>query len=243
MIFLVWFSKVSSKEFQAVSTLTMMGFILFLMGNLMDSNFLKRMNIFSPTVATYWMIAGAIVVISPTFINPNLLSKPIANWAILSIFLTAILIQLITIMIGISILPFFQMWLWISIMIDSGVLIYSITRLIKLTKPPEVLKKGDDDKKELLKIFTKPSRITEEEVAVHKEKKICLVCKGKALGFTFICYQCGAIYCSKCARSLSDLENVCWACDAPLDETKSVKRASKEDPEEIMIPGKGKKEN
>jgi hypothetical protein len=43
----------------------------------------------------------------------------------------------------------------------------------------------------------KPPRITEEEVSVSKENKICLVCKGKVGGFNFICTECGAFYCMK----------------------------------------------
>ncbi|MHA2325218.1 MAG: tetratricopeptide repeat protein, partial [Promethearchaeota archaeon] len=65
-------------------------------------------------------------------------------------------------------------------------------------------------------------KVTEEKVAISKEKKICLVCKGEVLKFSYIC-ECGAIYCENCARALTNLENVCWACDAPIDSLKTVK--------------------
>ncbi len=72
-------------------------------------------------------------------------------------------------------------------------------------------------------------QVTEENVAISEEKKICLVCKGEVLGFSFIC-KCGATYCENCARALTNLENVCWACDVPIDYSKPVKPYKEEDP-------------
>jgi len=69
-----------------------------------------------------------------------------------------------------------------------------------------------------------PQNITEEEVIYYKEKKICLVCKGNIEGFNnYICPKCEVLYCENCARTLIDLENVCWVCDVPLDESKPSK--------------------
>jgi len=72
-----------------------------------------------------------------------------------------------------------------------------------------------------------PAFITEEKVAIHKELKICLVCRGEVLRFTYIC-ECGAIYCDNCARAVTDLENVCWVCDVPIDYSKPVKKFEEE---------------
>ena len=46
---------------------------------------------------------------------------------------------------------------------------------------------------EITKVFTKPRKITEEEVTYYKEQKICLVCKGKVLGLSYICPECDAL--------------------------------------------------
>lgn len=73
---------------------------------------------------------------------------------------------------------------------------------------------------------TLPAFITEEKVAIHKELKICLVCRGEVLRFTYIC-ECGAIYCDNCARALTNLENICWVCDAPIDYSKPVIKIEK----------------
>jgi hypothetical protein len=71
------------------------------------------------------------------------------------------------------------------------------------------------------------AQITEEKVSISKEKKICLVCKGDVLRFSYIC-ECGAIYCENCARAVSNLENVCWACETPIDYSKPVKAIEEE---------------
>ena len=71
-------------------------------------------------------------------------------------------------------------------------------------------------------------QVSEEKIAVSKEKKICLVCRGEVLRFSYIC-ECGAIYCGNCAQALTNLENVCWACEVPIDYSKPVKPYKKEE--------------
>ncbi|MFX1276287.1 MAG: hypothetical protein ACFFBP_05550 [Promethearchaeota archaeon] len=65
-----------------------------------------------------------------------------------------------------------------------------------------------------------PGKITEEQVMFYKEQKVCLICKAKALRFIYVCSKCDALYCEKCARALSNLENVCWVCNQPINESK-----------------------
>lgn len=74
--------------------------------------------------------------------------------------------------------------------------------------------------------------VRDEKVVISKETKICLVCRGKVLKFSYIC-ECGAIYCDNCARALTNLENVCWVCEIPIDPLKPVKPYT-EDREEII---------
>ncbi len=82
-------------------------------------------------------------------------------------------------------------------------------------------------------------QVTEEKVVISKETKICLVCRGVVLRFSYIC-ECGANYCENCARALSDLENVCWACEVPIDCSKPVKQYKKEE-ERVKVDEKAKK--
>lgn len=56
-----------------------------------------------------------------------------------------------------------------------------------------------------------------------------MVCKGDATKFTYICPVCDALYCANCAKTLVGLENACWACNAPIDESKPVKLGEEEE--------------
>jgi len=89
----------------------------------------------------------------------------------------------------------------------------------------------------------KKEDLTEEEVSISKEKKICLVCKGKLSRHNiYICPGCDTFYCQKCAYALENLENACWVCETPFDESKPVKPFKKEEEmEEIEISEKPQK--
>ena len=47
-------------------------------------------------------------------------------------------------------------------------------------------------------------------------------------------------YCGNCARVLTNLENVCWVCDVPIDYSKPVKQFKEE--VRVEIGEKSKKE-
>ncbi len=81
---------------------------------------------------------------------------------------------------------------------------------------------------------SRPAKITEEEVSISKEKKICLVCKGKVLGITFICRDCEAFYCEKCYQAIINIGNACWACNSALDESKPVRLPEKKETELVI---------
>ncbi|KKM66109.1 hypothetical protein LCGC14_1484460, partial [marine sediment metagenome] len=65
------------------------------------------------------------------------------------------------------------------------------------------------------------------------------VCRGEAFGFSYAC-KCGANYCENCARALTNLENVCWACETQIDYSKPVKQFKKEE-ERVKAEVKPKK--
>jgi tetratricopeptide (TPR) repeat protein len=94
----------------------------------------------------------------------------------------------------------------------------------------------------VIKIIQKRPILTvqelEEKISISIERKICLICRGEVLRFTYIC-KCGAIYCDNCARAVTDLENVCWVCDVPIDYTKPIKQRE-EEPGEIIFDKKYK---
>ncbi|MFX1590079.1 MAG: hypothetical protein ACFFC1_18205, partial [Promethearchaeota archaeon] len=119
-----------------------------------------------------------------------------------------------------------------------------------IREEPEKPKKLPSDKEvkvkeSLFRLTKRPAQITEEEITFHREKKICLMCKGELGGFMFMCKECNALYCGDCAQALSNLENLCWACNAPIDKTKPSKPYKKEEGEVIFeenVLKKGKKQ-
>lgn len=94
-------------------------------------------------------------------------------------------------------------------------------------KREKKLKKEVKIEESLFRFYEKPSLITQDEVIFYKERKICLVCKSKVLRVSYICPNCNALYCINCAKELADLENMCWVCDEPFDESKPIRPSKK----------------
>jgi len=68
---------------------------------------------------------------------------------------------------------------------------------------------------------SRPMEISSEEISTYREQGICIVCKGKLGRFNiFTCPKCDVLYCKKCVEALISLENACWVCNAPFDESK-----------------------
>jgi len=80
----------------------------------------------------------------------------------------------------------------------------------------------------------RPDNLTEEEIMISKDKKVCLVCKNVIAKVNYLCSDCGAFYCIKCMDALTDAENACWVCEEPFDESKPSK-PFKEAEEEIKL--------
>lgn len=104
--------------------------------------------------------------------------------------------------------------------IGSIIVMYYALREVQEKIEKERPKKAIKVEEGLFRVVERPDVITEEEVTISKEKKICLVCKGKVLSFSFICPVCETFYCENCARAIMELENACWACDQPLDASR-----------------------
>ncbi len=118
----------------------------------------------------------------------------------------------------------------------SGIIFY----YFGLREEPEKIEKTSSKKEvkveeSLFRISQRPDQITEEEVTISKEKKICIVCKGKVFKLLYMCQNCNTFYCVKCSDALSKTENACWVCNEPFDESKPSKPYIDEK-EDIKIP-------
>ncbi len=51
----------------------------------------------------------------------------------------------------------------------------------------------------------------------------------------YMCPVCDALYCFNCSQAIADLENACWACNAPIDESKPVKPYMREEDTAIDV--------
>ncbi|MFX1325521.1 MAG: hypothetical protein ACFE8N_11220 [Promethearchaeota archaeon] len=105
----------------------------------------------------------------------------------------------------------------------------------KLKPPKEELQIRES----LFRLYERPEHINEEEISFLREKKICLVCKGDVSRLSYICPKCNALYCDSCSIELSYLENMCWVCNEPFDESKPTRPFKKPD-KDIIFPGKKK---
>ncbi len=239
---LIWLSLRSSEEFQIVSVILLIGFSLFWLGLILNSRVLRHLLKISPALAPLITIISSLFIISPIYINPEFLSKsrPFIHWSILGVF-CGIWLWILLYFLFISILPFwFVIAALISIFPLTFMILYSINRVIRILRTEEKSVKTEEkteekeDFQDFLRIFTKPRKLSEEEVSISKEKKICLVCKGKLERKMYICPDCSTFYCSNCSDTLVELENACWVCNTPFDKSKPSKPFYKEE-EEIQI--------
>ena len=120
-------------------------------------------------------------------------------------------------------------WLW-----------YVALREVSAEKKPKPRKEVKVEEG-LFRLIQRPDNITEEEISISKEKKICLVCKGKAIGITFICPECEAFYCMNCSQAISNLENLCWVCNAPIDPSKPFREIKKDEKLRFKLKADSKK--
>jgi len=223
-VMFIWFSIKSKKEFQIISSVVTIGFAMVLIGWVFEATAIKELNIISPVIPSVFIIIGAIITIFPLIIDLEFFSRRLANWLIL-ISITGILIFLgMTVFTNLPLGIISQVIIWISTIALVSVIIYIVGHIIKRIRTPLPSTPADKvEFKDFMKIFTKPTTITVEEIELYREKGLCLVCKSKVSRLNYVCPKCNALYCVKCSDALTNLENACWVCDTPFDESKPAK--------------------
>ncbi len=241
---LFWLSIQASKELQVVSILIIIGANISLFGAQIRA--IKHIVNISPVMPPILMIIGSIIMISPFFIDIEKLleKKPLFHWKILIIshslllFLAGSTLFLVKLPLYLTIYNFLQ-----NIPIYIMLIVFGIIQKHKKDKltserleRPGLLKHSDKEGLEnLFRGFTKPKHLTEEEVSVAKENRICLVCKSKLVRNIYICPDCNAFYCAKCSSTLAKLENACWVCGSRFDESQPIKKLEQKDEEIVEI--------
>ncbi|MFX0039110.1 MAG: hypothetical protein ACFFCY_15320 [Promethearchaeota archaeon] len=219
-IMFIWFSIKSVKEFQIISSVVTIGFVMILIGWVFETIKIKELNLIYPAIPSVFIIIGAIITIFPLIIDLEFFSRRLANWLIL-ISITSILAFLgLTFFTNFSLNIISQIIIWISAILLIVAIFYvivNITKRIRVSPASTLVDK--DVLPDFIKTFTKPSTITIEEIELYRKRQLCLVCKSKVSRLNYICPKCKAMYCIKCSEALTNLENACWVCDTPFDES------------------------
>ena len=217
------YTRWSHLEFKAVSSFLLFGFLLFMMSLNLAKSVHKELNAYPLILGPLFLILGCCLTILPTIINPKVLSRALIYWVGYAI----ISIPLFIVILYIDIIKDLETPYIIEFVV-AFVYVYTLFFLVIRDIRSEIIISVEHEKdKEIqsgvLGIFTRPLKVTEEDVMFHREQKICLVCKGKILRSIYLCPECDALYCNKCSTALSTLENACWACNTPFDPLKPVK--------------------
>ena len=225
-VIFIWFSLKLKVEFQTISSMMAIGFTVFLVGWTFEAAPIKQLNLLVPGATSTLVLIGVVIAIAPLVLDFEFFSRTLANLIMISIigFLGTFLA--LSFVFNLQNPTLFLVMIWFSVILLGLVIIYMIFYALRSSKAP---KASEEELKETLRLFTRRQKFTEEEVAFHKEKKICLVCKGHVTRLSYICPGCDALYCVKCSDALSDLENVCWVCETPFDETKEIHITTEEE--------------
>lgn len=78
------------------------------------------------------------------------------------------------------------------------------------TQYPEKIKQASSEK-------IQKTIAEEKEIAVEVKKDKCIVHAGVIKGASYICPECAAKYCLKCAMTLKNNSEGCWQCKTPID--------------------------
>jgi hypothetical protein len=242
-IMMILLAKWSSIEFKAIAIIMIGGMSFLALGPMLMTLEILSLNFFPLYLGPIIIIIGCLVTVSPMIIKPKSFSGSLSYWYIIGFMQFLIIISWA--MFSVLFLPF---QLKIMFTIIAFVNIFFISKIIKDIKSQQSIdivsteKITETPSLDFLKTFSKPERISEEEVTISKEKRICLVCKGKISGHTYVCLECETFYCNKCYNALTNLENACWACETQFDVSKPVKSFEKEEElEEIELSEKSQK--
>ena len=217
---LIYITEKSNINFQIVSVYVAIGLVLIYLGVILYFDEIRELGIFFPAFPAFIMILGSVVAISPALMNPIFFSKKYFNWTLM-----------VVVNISITIFCIFLAVVYNAFQLLGIIIIYvtfTVYPIIKISKRTQLSRKPETEAKALLGVFLRPQKVSEEEISISKEKRICLVCKNKLKSQMFMCGTCGAYYCIKCSDFLSNEENACWVCTTPFDETKPIKHEAEE---------------
>lgn len=236
-LLLIIMTRMSKIEFKAVTAFLLAAVTLISLSIRFLALPFKELGIIPLFVPQLIIIIGWILSIMPILMKPSRLTRANYYWigSVISIMAYLLFAFILYILSG-EIIKLFTLIINAIIFLYAG---FDALKSIKSVSLEKFSPEFKTDQHTVLEVFTRPQLITEEEITVSKEKRVCLVCKVKLERSMFICPDCATFYCKKCSDTLKDLENACWVCNAPFDELKPSKPFKYDEKEEkIEISGK-----
>ncbi|MHA1148173.1 MAG: hypothetical protein ACTSR8_07990 [Promethearchaeota archaeon] len=234
-VFTFLYLTMSIPEVQNMTLFMLTGYIIIVIGAGFQLPESLETGLYPTELFPMLYIIGTIFMLLPLYIDADtfLKSKPVFFWGIFAVTATC--------MFSFALLFFFLTQIITYLIAIPGVftlLLMIISLNLKsrrLRKENENLMREVKEDVNVLNVFARAKKMTEEEVSISKEKKIYLVCKGKVARYNiYICPECNSFYHQKCAKILESQENACWACEAPFNESIPVK-LDKAEEENISI--------
>lgn len=223
-LLLVAHTNTSDLSFKPISIILLTSFVLFFLGHLCGRPSMKELEILPLELALIISIISSIYVMLPLFLSSDIFNQNLYIWVIFCI------ISLIALLATDLYAVFSGYSLFDASFYFSAFFLYSLGLILimKNIKSGKISKSRRGINNILESVF-KPKMITEEEVSVAKEKGICIICKNEIFRETYVCPECKSYYCLKCSETLAGMENACWVCDTPFDESKPQKIFEKVD--------------
>lgn len=224
--------KWAKKELKAATSFIILGTLLIANSTIFTNPIIMMAGAMPSILLPLSLITGTILCVAPTFVNPKFFLRSTSYWYVFCA--SVIGYSVFLLIVAIIFLPqYFILGAFIMLIFYSLECAFFLKSVLKEERART--RKSVD----VIGVFTRPETITEEEVWVSKEKKICLVCKKEILRANYICPECKTFYCKNCSEALSNLENMCWVCDTPFDESKPSKLIEKEDEGKEVVVEEG----
>jgi len=236
VLVLLIFTNWSKFENRIISSFILMGCVCIgWAGGFIGMSIIYERNVLPMWLSSLLICIGGIIMITTLFISPKNLSRSLFYSLMFFCYSFVLVLQISFLLVQIYAgLPITNI---IITLVFTVLYVYGLFTNVKAKKSYRSGSIPSEDKEfhpDILSMFVRPQRLTEEEVTVAKEKKICLICKNKVSRFDiYICPECDTLYCENCAKTLSDLENICWVCETPFDASKPIKTGQEK--EEIEI--------
>jgi len=228
----IWSSFRSKRESRAISYVMSIGYILISIGWALEIFFIKNFSPFPRMIPSILLIIGVLITISPFFGYFELFNKLLIRLVIFIVIGVVILFLSLTLVFNLQLDVLSIVIILVSVALLVLVTVYIIFKIIKRREIDSEARK--EEIQDTIKMFTRPVNININDVRMYREKGLCLVCKNRISRLTYVCPECDSLYCYKCSSALTNLENMCWVCNTPFDESKKGKIGKSTD-DEIII--------